>query len=234
MNELKSPISPIQTFEENYSIINVEIAKRKSKWNLSSIAWMDFEDVSQIIRVHIFEKWKQYDQSKPLLPWLNTCITNQLKNLIRNNYGNYTRPCLKCKASEGSESCRIYTTQCETCPAFREWARTRKQAYQIKLPESTENHQNEMGDMSEDGFDLESSVKQVHEKMQSILKPVEYQVYLALFINNESEADVAKKLGYITTEKNRWPGYKQIKNLRKQIIIKAKRAIEKGTIDLVF
>ena len=70
------------TFEECYSIIDEEIKKRRSKWSLTSLSWMDYDDVSQIIRTHIFKKWHLFDHEKPLGPWLNRIITNQIKNLI--------------------------------------------------------------------------------------------------------------------------------------------------------
>ena len=75
-------------FEESIDQINTEIIKRRSKWNLTVLAWMDFEDVAQILRIHIYKKWDLYDPSQPLGPWINRIISNQIKNLIRNNYGN--------------------------------------------------------------------------------------------------------------------------------------------------
>ena len=100
-----------KSFEECIDIIDEEIRKRKSKWNLQSLAWMDFEDVSQIIKIHINNKWHLYDIKQPLRPWLNRIISNQLKNLIRNNYGNFTRPCLKCAASEENDGCKLFKKQ---------------------------------------------------------------------------------------------------------------------------
>ena len=87
-----------QSFEKNIDIIDEEIRKRKNKWNLSALSWIDFEDVEQILRIHIYKKWTLYDPKKPLAPWLNIIISNQIKNIIRNNCGNYARPCLKCAA----------------------------------------------------------------------------------------------------------------------------------------
>ena len=78
------------TFENCIIEINSEIIKRKNKWNLTAINWMDFNDVSQILRIHIYKKWHLYDSKKPLAPWVNRIISNQIKNLIRNNYGNYS------------------------------------------------------------------------------------------------------------------------------------------------
>mgnify|MGYP003121163665 FL=1 len=100
-----------KSFEDCINIIDEEIRKRKSKWNLQSLAWMDFDDVSQIIKIHINNKWHLYDPKQPLRPWLNRIISNQLKNLIRNNYGNFTRPCLKCAAAEENDGCKLFKKQ---------------------------------------------------------------------------------------------------------------------------
>src|SRR3990167_1843535 len=119
MTKTKQPDHP--KFEENITIINQEIAKRRGKWNLHIVASMDFEDVSQILRIHIFKKWHLYDPTQPLAPWVNRVISNQIRNLIRNNYGNYCRPCLRCAASEGDNLCSIYGKQCSTCPLYAHW-----------------------------------------------------------------------------------------------------------------
>ena len=113
-------------FEESIDDINREIAKRRNKWNLTVLAWMDFEDVSQILRIHIYKKWHLYDAEKPLGPWINRIISNQIKNLIRNNYGNYARPCLRCAAAEGGELCSIYSKQCSDCPLYSNWEKSKK------------------------------------------------------------------------------------------------------------
>ena len=47
-----------------------------------------------------------------------------------------------------------------------------------------------------------------------------------------SQEEVAKLMNYKTTEKNRVPGYKQIKNIKKSIIEKVKKVLDKGEIDL--
>ena len=116
------------TFEESVDFIDIEIAKRKNLWTLSSIQWMDYDDVAQIIRIHIYDKWHLYDPTKPLGPWLNKVIAHQIKNIVRNIYGNYSRPCLKCCASEGDNLCKIYDIQCADCPLFLTWEKNKKQA----------------------------------------------------------------------------------------------------------
>lgn len=220
-------------FEDVIGIINNEIGKRKNKWNLTILAWMDFEDVSQILRIHIYKKWKLYDASKPLEPWLNRIITNQIKNLIRNNYGNYSRPCLKCAAAESEDSCAIYAKQCGSCPLYANWEKSKKQAHDTKLPLSLENHSQEVFNMVSHSFDIEKTAEKLHVKMKTALKPNEWAIYELLYVKCASEEDVAKIMGYKTSEKNRPPGYKHIKNVKKIIIAKAKKILNDGEVDIL-
>lgn len=218
-------------FEDCLDLINVEINKRKSKWNLSSISWMDFDDVSQIIRFHIHQKWKQYDPSKPLQPWISIIITNQLRNLIRNHYTNYARPCLRCDAAIDNDGCKIYKEQCESCPLYAHWKKYKQPATFVKLPVSIENHNYEVHDIPDTISYTNEDIQKLHDIMKNILKPIEYQVYKSLYIEHQEESIVAKKLGFISNEKGRSPGYRQIKNITKSIIIKAKNYIEKEGLD---
>jgi len=222
------------TFEESFDFINQEIRKRQGKWNLSSLNWIDYEDVSQIIRLHIYEKWHLYDVNKPLGPWLNRIISNQIKNLIRNHYGNFARPCLKCEAQEGELGCKIYVNQCNNCPLYGKWEKTKKSAHDIKLPLALEDHSFEIGMIkTQDSSTLQNNIKKLHLSMKEILKPNEWVVYKSIYIDNEAEETAAEKLGLISNEKNKKPGYKQIQNIKKSIIKKAKESIEKGSIELL-
>ena len=56
---------------------------------------------------------------------------------------------------------------------------------------------------------------------------------MSLYIKNKSEEEVAHELGYRTSEKNRSPGYKQIKNIKKSIITKVKKHLKKDNIDII-
>lgn len=221
------------SFEDNIEFINKEIRKRKGEWTLTALSWMDFDDISQILRIHIYKKWSLYDQKKPLGPWINTIITNQIKNLIRNNYGNYSRPCLKCAASEGEDLCNIYTKQCNSCPLYAHWEKNKKQAYDIKLPVTIENHTNEISEMTSEAIDIDLNANNIHEYMQKNLKPLELKIYNYLYVEHKTEIEVAKLMGYKTNEKGRSPGYKQIKNIKKNIIIKVKKALIDGEIEII-
>lgn len=234
MSKKKKAYKKKPTFEESFDFINQEILKRKGKWSLSSLNWMDYEDVSQIIRLHIYEKWHLYDVDKPLGPWLNRIISNQIKNLIRNHYGNFARPCLKCEAQEGEAGCKIYTNQCDACPLYDKWERTKKSAHDIKLPLALEDHSFEIGMIKQnDSSNLQNNIKKLHLKMKEVLKPNEWIVYQTLYVENLDEEEAAEQLGLISNEKNKKPGYKQIQNIKKNIIKKVKESIEKGSIELL-
>jgi DNA-directed RNA polymerase specialized sigma24 family protein len=230
----KKPSTEKPTFESSIGFINTEISKRKSKWNLTSLHWMDYDDVSQIIRIHLYEKWHLYDPEKPLGPWVNRIISNQIKNLIRNNYGNFSRPCLKCEASEPNGLCKIYEKQCSDCPLYAKWEKTKKKAHDVKIPLALDDHTHEINSVNFDqGLDMENMAGALHERMKRVLKPNEWIVYEALFIENKEEHEVSALLGFKSNEKNRKPGYKQIKNIRKKIIEKVKKTLDKGDIDFL-
>ena len=96
--------------------------------------------MSQIIKLHIFKKWHLYNPSQPLAPWLNRIITNQIKNIIRNNYGNYSKPCSRCAAAEAEDKCLVYGKQDNGCPLVAKWEKTKKVAHDVKIAVPLENH----------------------------------------------------------------------------------------------
>tara|TARA_A100001037_G_scaffold228053_1_gene206084 strand:+ start:1371 stop:2204 length:834 start_codon:yes stop_codon:yes gene_type:complete len=230
------------TFEDKYKEIDLEIRKRKGRWFLDSLAWFDFEDVEQIIRAHIYKKWDQWDQSRSLGPWINKIITNQMKNILRNNYSNFVRPCLncpfnqsKCTTDPGIKPGSLcgYTKsglQDNECPLYAKWERTKKSAYDIKMAVTIEHHSHEVGTMHDQTIDIDSAAQKLHAEIKKELPPKQYLVYEMLYIKNMDEVDVAKVMGYKTSEKGRKAGYKQLKNLKKIFKEKAESILKKGDI----
>lgn len=228
------------TYEDRAHIVDNEIRKRYYKWHLHAIAWFDFDDVAQIIRAHIFKKWSQWDQSRPLEPWVNKIISNQLKNILRNHYSNFARPCLNCEHNQSAEQtegqianlCAFTPSglQCNECDLFAKWEKTKKNAYDIKMPLSLEFHSYTKNTNPEDHFDISRATATLHIKIQSALTPKHYLVYKMLFIDGISEEEVARILGYKSNEKGRKAGYKQIKNLKNQYKSIAKKIIQKEDI----
>jgi DNA-directed RNA polymerase specialized sigma24 family protein len=205
------------TFEDKSEIIAKAINKKRGKWQLSAIAWMDFDDVSQIIKLHIYKKWSMWDQGKPLEPWIGRIISNQLKNLIRNNYTNYVRPCLSCPHNGGDDQCLISHNglQNNSCLLYAKWEKQKKTGYNIKMPVTIENHKQEIEDNIDNSFFSFLSVELLNDEMQKALTQKQYEAYIMLFFEKQGEEEVAKFMGYKTNEKNRMIGYKQIKNLKK-------------------
>ena len=207
-----------KTYEDFSELIDQELYKRKNNWFLTSVAWIDFDDVCQIIRAHIYKKWDQWDQKRPIKPWLNKIISNQFKNILRNNYSNYARPCLNCPFSRDSHDNECMFTvsglQDSTCPLYAKWEKTKKQAYNVKMTLSIENHSHEIerpGDFCES---LDVSIGKLYKEMRSVLNDRQWQAFEFLYIKNIPEEEVAQKMGFKSNESGRKAGYKQIKNLK--------------------
>lgn len=223
------------TYEESYDVVEEELNKRRGKWFLTSLAWLDFDDVKQIISAHIYKKWGQWDQDRLLRPWLNRIISNQLKNILRNYYSNYAKPCLNCPfnqsgITEENEAglCGFTESkmQCNECPLYAKWEKTKKSAYDIKMAVTIENHTHEIKSSSSTSFEMEQAQERLNEEMKKILSEKNFEIYKMLFIKNMTDEQVAAKLGYKTTETGRKAGYKQIKNLKKQFKAKAEKILK--------
>ena len=232
MKEGKKP-----TYQEKSEIIDNEIRKRRPRWRLQSLAWFDFDDVSQIIRAHIANKWHQWDPARPLVPWVNKVITNQFKNILRNHYQNFVKPCVGCpfntSYSEEESSCSFTKSKIQdiSCPLYKKWNKSKKHAYGIKLPVSLNALPRSQIEHAED-FDvkLEVSVEKIHQAMKDNLSEKNFLIYKMLIIDQTPEEEIAKKLGYKTNEKGRKAGYKQIKNLKLKFKKIAIKFIEKKDI----
>lgn len=221
-------------FEENYEIFNNEIEKRRRKWTLKGVVAVDFDDVKQILMRHLFIKLDMYDPAKsPLSHWTNTIISNQISNILRNNYYSCARPCLKCACQLPLESCELYGEQTNACSVYKKWEETKKSAHDIRLALPSENHQQEIYDIPNIHSDLLPQIAEMHLKMKKVLKKFEYRIYECLFIFNLSEIQTAKKLGYSSAEKWRKPGYASISKAKKVILEKAKKMIRDGEIDVM-
>ena len=222
------------TYEDHQQTVEEELNKRQSKWFLKSLSWIDFDDVKQIIRLHLYKKWDLWDQSRPLKPWLNRIISNQLKNILRNYYSNFAKPCLNCPFNQSGITeenevglCGFTQSkaQCSECPLYAKWEKTKKSAYQVKIPLALETHDFEIKHKGA-CFELEFAEQRLHEEMKKKLPAKQYEIYEMLFIKNMTDEEVAAVLGYKTSEKNRKAGYKQIKNLKKQLKEKAEKILK--------
>ncbi len=216
-------------FEDCFAIIEQEIQKRRPKWTLDAIAWMDWQDVAQNLRIHISKKFSLWDQSKPLQPWLAAVIHNQLVNAIRNLYTNFSSTCNKCMAYDGCGGCEIYGEKRENCPDYSKWKATKENAYNLKLPLSSVYHEQEIQSIPHDEFDLDKAAVNIHEKMELILKPNDFRVYSLLFVNHKTEQEAADILNLT---KNRSNDLNKIKQLKKKFVDKVRKLIYNGEVDI--
>jgi hypothetical protein len=234
-----------KTFEECIGDIDQEIRKQNGKWNLKFLAHLNYEDVAQIIRIHIHKKWHLWDQSRPIGPWCARIIQHQIKNLQRNNYANFAKPCVKCPFSQGDGFeenqglCAITTdgTQCSECPLFARWEKSKKDAFGVKMPISIEAsiHNPEVTEniICSNDFDFERAFNSLNEKIKEKLNnPKLYKAYEMLFVQKSTDEDVAKFMGYKSSEANRNAGYKQIRNLKKRFKELAKKILNNQ--DVIF
>jgi DNA-directed RNA polymerase specialized sigma24 family protein len=204
-------------FEDKIKEIETALEKKRSKWDLDAVPSVDYDDIKQIIMTHIYKKWHMWDQSKPIEPWLSRVVSNQFKNLLRNHYGNYARPCLRCPYNMGGTSCERNksTIQDNSCPEYADWEKRKKSAYDIKLAVTMENHSNELHERQDENIDIAVATEKISIELKPQLTSKQYVAFRMLFVENHSEEKVANFLGYKTTEKRRSAGYKQIKNLKK-------------------
>ena len=224
-------------YEDLSDTIDQEIGKRRGSWYMHNIPALDWDDVSQKIKSHIANKWHLWDQSREFKCWVNTVISNQLKNIFRNNYANYMPPCMKCPLNQSSF---VEDGQCSVtsdgkwgneCGIYAKWAKRKRHAWNIKIPSPMEFHDNEViNKVNIVNVDLERSVERIHEKMEERLSPKKFTVYKMLYIDFLEKEEVAKAMGYKSTEKNRKAGYKHIKNMEKGFIEMAKAMLDEGLL----
>jgi hypothetical protein len=98
------------------------------------------------------------------------------------------------------------------------------------LAVTIENHTNEIGDKRDNSLDLELATKKLSNEIQKELTERQFIAFKMLFVQNRTEEEVAKFLGFKTNERKRSAGYKQIKNLKKIFQEKAKIIIKEKDI----
>tara|TARA_R100000995_G_C3483518_1_gene125560 strand:+ start:2064 stop:2750 length:687 start_codon:yes stop_codon:yes gene_type:complete len=196
-------------YEDFSEVIDAAIKKQQYKWRLNAVRWFDFNDVEQIIKLHISKKWHMWDQERPLEPWIGRIISNQIRNLIRNHYGNYVNPCPDYQ-TQGHDSFK--------CPVCSKWEKSKKAALELKIPLSTEDFVKEVTTREYLDFDFSTSLQKLNGQMKIRLSEVHYVAYRMLYFDKNTEEDVAKFMGYKISAQKRKLGYRQVKNLKKKFL----------------
>jgi len=133
----------LPSFEDRYDIICREIEKRRRGWTLAAVS---FDDVKQNALIRISQQYNtKYDprkdnvnrpEAETFLHWLNTVISNLIKNQLRDNLGKFSRPCLteRCVFNVGADSCSKNPSgiQCSECLAYRSWEERKLDHFNIE------------------------------------------------------------------------------------------------------
>lgn len=192
---------PKLSFEESYQEVSRIVYSRRGSWTYLSI--LSWEDVSQELFIHIYEKWHLYDPEKApkLENWINTVITNALLNLRRDKLLRLARPCIgggktngkSCAYNLGGDSCSFTASgkQCEQCPVYKEWKEKREAQFHVKSNVALENHSQEVSNIQEDFTDINAIKEQIDRLMLKELSRWEGKVYRALFVKHMKPADVS-------------------------------------------
>lgn len=213
-------------FEDFLPAIQVEIEKRRGKWVLSTL---DYEDVSQMIVIRIFNKFHTFDPEKgPFQNWVNRLISNAIRNILRDNLMKFSRPCLSCAKNLGDDFCSYTKSkkQCIECPLYKRWKDKKEQHFNVKASLSLENHMHEAQNMINDFVDIGRCKSIIDEKMKQKLSEEEYKIYSLIYIQNKPMEEVGKILEYKKLSSNPIPGYQQLLKVKKKMVLLAKEIIK--------
>jgi RNA polymerase sigma factor (sigma-70 family) len=219
------------TFEERLPVIYREIAKRKAKHVLSTLAW---EDVVQMLSLRIFQKYHLYDpQKSEFTHWCNTVISNAIKNILRQNLTKWSRPCiLGCAYNLGDDFCGYTKSgrQCEECPLYASWKKKKYDHFAVQQVLALDNHAQEVNSIQNDFLDIEEKKKIIDIKIQEKLTRQEYKIYQLIYVNNYSEEEAGAILKYKKGKNSSIPGYQIISKAKKKFIKVTKEIIEEESL----
>ncbi len=216
-------------YEDKIDEIERLLERARPKWTLSSITWMNFDDVKQIVRIHFNEKWWQWNQERPFGPWAARLISNQIKNQVRNNYTSYSRPCIsaRCIHNLGNGFCALTKSgeQDSSCDLYKKWTKKLKTKCDIKLPVTIEGGVIEHRP-SEENYDYGNAESILHSKVMERLEGRHKDIYRMIYIESRSDDYVADFAGF-KAEKNRaTKRYKHLQLLKKAFTKVAKEVMQ--------
>lgn len=195
-----------QTIEQRLPFVEKTIEKRRRKWTLTTLA---FDDVKQIIMIHVWKKYDTFDPAKaPFEHWLNTVISSQWKNVLRDNLFRWSRPCIRdggCFHDLGNGGC-AYTpskTQCNECPIYLDWTRKKEAEHNIKASLALEHHAQEVSNVQSDFIDIEGKKRVIDEKMKGELTRWEWNIYRFIYVDHLTPAEAVKELEKLVAKRKR-------------------------------
>lgn len=224
-----SPENRNKLFIDNYDKIVDIIKKKRYKWILNNLSYIDYDDVIQKIVNHIYVKWDKYDTSKPLEPWINKIANNKLQNIYRDEYGYCAKPCIDCPANEGGDLCAVTKSnkQSSECDLYAKWEREKKSAHSIKTSVEYEESLHQSSSESE-YIDFDKKADAIHKHMLSILTNSDKKIYYYSYVENLSVESIRDKMGYSKAKTN----VRYIKQIQAKLSKAAVQEVKKGNVDI--
>jgi DNA-directed RNA polymerase specialized sigma24 family protein len=221
-----------KTFSDISAELDLILSSKRSFWNLSALSHIDYDDISQEIRLHIHSQFGMWDQSLPFGPWAAAVVNNQISNLKEKYYGRFAPPCRKCKYDLGENRCEF--TSCgqktDECQKLRDWRAGKEASYRLILAESTDtcvkndhHYEQKVKIAAESNPDYEKAGDRLHELVMKGLNPISQKIYRLLFIEGKTDKEVSDEMGYRTSENGKKPGYRRISGMKKILIKRAKK-----------
>lgn len=214
-------------FEENYETLHKLMKSKVGRWRLRYLKSMDFDDVTQIIETHVFNKMHLWDTTKNFGPWCNTVICNQMFNLIDKHHKNKARPCLSCPHALPDNACAKFDTQNSQCSLFKTWENGKAAAYYLDYGTNfdVQSEYQEISVGHEDGISPQDWLEKSKHKICEDLDKAETKIFECLYIKNLSSLETAKEMGYKTKNEKQSVGYKEVEKVNRKIVEKAKKIV---------
>lgn len=186
---------------------------------------MSFEDVSQIIRTHIYHKFHKWNPEKgKFSTWAKRVISNQIINIKKKNFLRFQSPCSDCPFNMGDNRCGQNPSgkKNEECEKFRKWAKTKASGQSLVSPASLdERYEDESHELkiqvSGDILDLTEATERLHKLMMATLKDNFRIFYELRYLKGLPDEAISLAFGFTTSEEGRLPGYRQIYNMEAEI-----------------
>ena len=222
----------LYSYEDKFPIIEREIRKRKGKWQLTILRHMNFEDVEQILKLHIWKKWHLWDQTRKLEPWISRVCSHQIMNLFRNLYTNYARPCVQCKFSLGEEGCEKTPSgeQCAECPLYEKWTKSKRNGYHIKMPLELENHAQEVNSKVDENINFRETFRRLQEELDKVLNEKQSLAFKLFFVEKKSDDEAADLLGMKDNPKNKYIRRKEVSLLKEELQAAVRKILKESDI----
>jgi len=229
---LMSKLDRDKIFGDNSKGLDKLLKTKRGRWRLDLLTWMDYDDVCQIIRQHIYRKLHLWKSDRPFLPWANSVICRQTMNLVDKYHNNKARPCLSCKWATDDAGCAIFGAQGEPCKLFKKWLDTKASLYYLDFSHNLQISGGEETDSRsfDADLDVEEKIPAFHAIMQKKLDPVSAKIYKLAFIDNLGSVEIAKEMGYQTKSGIKSIGYKYVEKTKKDISDLAKKITQEEEI----